>query len=661
MNRQETPEPMAKLVMITPESKLKPVIRALHALGALHIEEHKKSETMDIGSPMKESEQISSLLVRIRSLQSSLALSLKPGRDLGGDFGREQKADLHRNLGRSDKIQSAKQSSSQQPGKDAFSASRIREMESFYGKLDKQLSILQAESDTLKQAVSQLSLELKNLKEIDALGIDIPFFSGFSSLSSFVGTVKAAEGLPEKLADAISQVTADFSLRIANHEQPLVAVFVRKDAERGVAGILAEFDFKPMAVPVLGKGETLKQAIKDKARELDLAQKGVKETLLEISQIAHRQSKRMLQDEAVLSAEIERQEAPLRFGRTDFAYVVTGWIPEKDCKSSMKEIRKAAAGKIFIEASEPGHHDKVPVKLHNSPGTRPFEFFLNLYSLPSYGEKDPTKIISILFPILFGFMLGDVGYGIVTLALSYYLKKKFGDQQLFGIIKYASISSIFFGILFGEYFGFEEFGHFEFWHILSRAHDLTELGIIAIAIGFVHLNIGLGLGFSNVLRHHGLKMAIFEKGSWWVLQAGAALIGLYLAKLLPTISLYAGISLILAFAVMIVKGEGIKGLVEMPAIFSNMLSYARLMAIGVSSVELAIVINEQSLEMFHKGAAGVIGGILVLLVGHSINLGLGLLGSFLHSLRLHYVEFFSKFFTGGGMRYQPFGKKEGSD
>ena len=109
---------------------------------------------------------------------------------------------------------------------------------------------------------------------------------------------------------------------------------------------------------------------------------------------------------------------------------------------------------------------------------------------------------------------------------------------------------------------------------------------------------------------------------------------------------------------MLLKGEGVKGLMELPSIFTNILSYARLMAIGLSSVVLAVIINDSAKEFFHKGGIFILIGMLILVIGHIINIMLGLLGSFLHSLRLHYVEFFSKFFHGGAKKYQPFGMKE---
>lgn len=184
---------------------------------------------------------------------------------------------------------------------------------------------------------------------------------------------------------------------------------------------------------------------------------------------------------------------------------------------------------------------------------------------------------------------------------------------------------------------------------------------IAIAIGILHVNLGLVLGMINEAEHS-LKDAIIDKGSWILLQIGlllcaasfGLLTGIPLLKYVPGDIVLSAVILGLALSGILVSAGGI-GILEILSLCSNILSYARLFVIGLASVYLAVVINEQSIGLFAKGGLWLVLGVAILIIGHAINLALGLFGSFLHSLRLHYVEFFTKFYKGGGTHYEPFG------
>src|SRR3989338_7160324 len=228
---------------------------------------------------------------------------------------------------------------------------------------------------------------------------------------------------------------------------------------------------------------------------------------------------------------------------------------------------------------------------------------------------------------------------------------------LFNVLMLSSAASIFFGFIYGEFFGLEEIGRFHIPNLISRSHGIFELMYIAIAIGVIHVNWGLAAGFVNVLKAHGIKHAIFEKASWFVLEIGVALLALPYTGVIAIPPLIGWI-FFAASAAMLYKGEGVRALIEIPTILTNSLSYLRLMAIGLSSVPIAVVVNEMAEGFFHEGGLLIFAGILILLIGHVLNIILGLFGSFLHSLRLHYVEFFSKFFEGGAEKYKPFGAKE---
>ena len=251
----------------------------------------------------------------------------------------------------------------------------------------------------------------------------------------------------------------------------------------------------------------------------------------------------------------------------------------------------------------------------------------------------------------------------------------------------ASITSIAFGMVFGEYFGFEEVSPaignalgihperiimhgeteliYPIPHLFSRSRGINDLLSIAVLFGIVHILIGLVIGFINIYRTHGLKHAILEKAGWflvmpiflWLLVFFLKVITGFVAEMLKLIipPILPTIIIAIIGIIIIYLGEGIKGVIELPAMISNILSYGRLMAVGLASLSLALVINDLAGKMFASGPVGIFAGILILVLGHTINIALGILSPFLHALRLHYVEFFTKFFQGGGKKFKSFG------
>jgi V/A-type H+-transporting ATPase subunit I len=311
---------------------------------------------------------------------------------------------------------------------------------------------------------------------------------------------------------------------------------------------------------------------------------------------------------------------------------------------------------------------------------------MDIYARPRYSEIDPTLMVAIVFPIFFGMILGDVGYGAVLLALSLGLRKFLkGDEgrMLLKVLSYASISSIIFGIIYSEFFGFalpwpalifsrhlniggEAGGH---------GPQVAELMIVAIWIGILHITLGRILGIVNARRlyhgRHATKAAIANAG-WLGTMWGILILiwSFYAIPMMPDLTGFpvaVAVGVVLAVAGIIgIAQENPLEIVELPTIISHVLSYARLVAVGLSSVAIAMVINFIAIGMMIQpqleaitpvGVIIIIVGILVLLVGHVLNTALGLLGGGLHSIRLHYVEFFTKFYKGGGKKYNPFGMK----
>jgi V/A-type H+-transporting ATPase subunit I len=308
---------------------------------------------------------------------------------------------------------------------------------------------------------------------------------------------------------------------------------------------------------------------------------------------------------------------------------------------------------------------------------------------------------------MFGMILGDIGYGIMSLLLLVILKKKFrteGWQQLINIVMIASVWSIIFGIFFGEIFGplglwgriMGQLSETELEHVKSiglyfgegiygSLGRLGPLGIFpmdrlatnavllligtSIFIGVIHCSVGSILGILTELNYGEKKHAYFERLPVMLFQVffSIALLGLVMGQM---IMVYIGVVIVVVSIVMMVMGpEGAMGLAHVPSYVSNLISYLRLLAIGLASVGLAYAANQLAfyviMPMLSGGATNsaefsipaIIVGIAVLFVVHFINFLLGILSPFMHPLRLHYVEMFTKFYSahGGGVEYSPFG------
>jgi len=640
------------------------VITKLYDLGVYHIVDHKKTVEVDIGGPLAHSEKLAEILVKLRAVMSQLGITEYNG----------QKA----------------------------SPKPLTEKDYYeLGKKSKQLyldvvGILDMIKQT-KEDIKRTAEKLTVAELFQKLKIEPWMIQESKLLCTFIGT------LPEgKSLQGLEKITPHYELvKVKAKAGQVIALFAKREARDAIQALLQKEGFQELPIdPSLHgnkaentrKTDTLIQEFQKSIQSLStkLAQA---ETRLELLRRQHKEF--LVSNEAMLREEAKKAEAPLLFGETKRAFTITGWIPAKDVQKVQKELQSVTNNSIYIEESIPDQHDSVPVKLKNALLVKPYEFFLQLYDLPNYKEIDPTMLMFITFPLFFGFMLGDAGYGIVTLLLFLFLRKKFPTMKaLLNIMVFAAVISILFGFAFGEYFGFEHISsengnalcrttgiclpmheiesHGElhriadFPRLLNRAHGHINLGgmeilavlVIGAIVGVIHLNLAFLLGFYNVWRTHGFLHAIEEKLSWILLETGIVLTVLSMTNKIaipPLVGwLILGISIFLIY-----KGEGVQGLVELPSIFSNILSYMRLGAVGLASVGLAVVVNENlTIPYIQKGGIFAVIGIFSFLFGHIINIGLGILGPFLHSLRLHYVEFFSKFYKGGGIAYSPFGRNQ---
>jgi V/A-type H+/Na+-transporting ATPase subunit I len=608
------PEQMDRVVIVAPSDHLKQTIEILYKHKILHIIEHHK-DRIDIGTPLLGSSQLADLLVKVRSMIHSLAIereTVEPV-ELSGDV--KQRVNT----------------------------------------INEHVMSALVKQKQLDDKLVAFKTEKERYNNLRWLHLDPAKLHSSAHLTLFFGTLKNTDGIEQTL----HHITRTLYLE----KQPAgkgILLLIEKEKAAAAKQALDERGFAAIDTEhIIALDKPLEAHLTLLESNIDAIRKESIVVQNQLHAFAAEHDAFLVSAEIFLATEAKKAQAPLRFGVTKNSFLVHGWVPSSTVNALKKDLETHLHNQIHFE-HHAAHHDDAPVKLNNSFAVAPFEALLNLYTLPKYHEIDPSTFLFLSFPIFFGFMLGDIGYGITLLILFLIMRATAKGpmmKSMASILIMSAVSTVIFGIVFGEFFGAEHIGSFELHPLIHRTHDMTTLLGVAVAVGVIHITIGLLIGFVNEYHHHGLWKAFCAKISWLILLSAAGLLAAGYVFHLPTI--IAGYALGIASIALIYLGEGVKGLIELPAIFSNIMSYARLMALGVASAALAVVVNEMAGGLFAAGGiVNIALAVFILLVGHAINLLLGIIGPFLHSLRLHYVEFFSKFYEGGGKPYKPFGVDE---
>ncbi|MEM2934267.1 MAG: V-type ATP synthase subunit I [Methanocellales archaeon] len=648
------PLEMSKVIIIGSTKLLDQTIGTLHDLNVLHITDFREETDpyFKIGKPLEKASYTSEKLLKLRSISNYLGISEVPVEQ------RLKVEELARNL-------------------------------------DKQLTEIDSKVSELLEKRNKIESELKDLAakeaEIEPFGVlplEFQLYRGYVNIAVYAGLVRV------DIEPKVQEITKEYELFTGSYEgQRMIALFVPKQFEAKIAEVLVGAGFQEIPIPEYeGLPEKILNECRQKGEAL-LAEKTKIEE--EIVKFKEQYATFILASEEYLSIETQKAEAPLRFATTANSFIIDGWIPTEKFELLQSNIQKATDGRVYVQKLEiyekiheeheehaPTAPADIPVEYKNPKVARPLQLLCDLFSRPTYEEIDPTGIIFITYPLLFGIILGDIAYGAMILAMGAFLKLKSKEEwlQWLGTIGiYAGVFSIIMGVVYAEIFGpnFDPItshgaihvGGFVWHAIIDRAEGegIKMLLGVTILVGVVHLIIGLSSGFKNEIKHHGFKKAFLEKISWIVLLVGGVMAGLKAVPAMiekhpmPTsdpVFLAGGVIAIVG-VIMIVLGEGGMGLVHIPGIMSNCLSYTRLCAVGLSSVFIAYATNMMAIDMCIKAHPGdivfLILGLFTFISMHALNALLGILAPGLHALRLHYVEFFTKFYKGGGKKYSPFG------
>jgi V/A-type H+-transporting ATPase subunit I len=373
-------------------------------------------------------------------------------------------------------------------------------------------------------------------------------------------------------------------------------------------------------------------------------------------------SERLLTWRCLAQAELDGYQVLSRFGETERTFVLAGWVPQHDLQRVQTCFREAFQDRLLVQElpMSAALEARAPVLLDNPTLVHPFESLVKMMAVPRYNRSDPTFLTAIFLPIFFGLMLGDIGYGAIILLACLALLRcwRSGFQRdLLRILAAGAGWAVMFGILFGELFGTlgEQAGLHPIWMARDRAEDVFGLLLMTVAIGAGHVTLGLLLGVWQAVKDRS-RTHLLERSGMLLGLCGLFLLVAVLQNFLPQGFMTPALAAVVVGIILLSASLGwigiLMGPIEFIGLIGNVLSYLRIAAIGLASVYLAKVANEMA------GMVGsvVVGLILAILI-HALNLVLGVFSPAIHSLRLHYVEFYRKFYEGGGRPYEPFQRR----
>lgn len=499
-------------------------------------------------------------------------------------------------------------------------------------------------------------------------------YSGTQNTEIILGTFPAQTAI-STIQEALGELLCGVEIVSQDEGAVYASIFAHRSQSDEVQRRLTELGF--LRVSFKGVDTTPKKAIMALHEKKDALEAELKE----LEESLHGYAE--LIGDIELLWDIERTnltivESSQQMARTEKCVVLSGWVPgqyEERVGAALDDFGCAYDIRSALEGEEP------PVHLSNNGFASNFEWVVGMYSYPKYGSFDPTMIMSIFYFFIFGLMFADVGYGLLLtlggLLIPRLIDLSPGMKRSFYMFGYCGISSMIMGVLFGGWFGdlpyaimknfmgianAEEVVPFFNGVLFNPVKDPMAFLIFSLGVGAVHLIAGMVVKFVILCREGKVLDAIFDIGSWFIIFAGVAVFAL-VGALAGGIVCGVGALMII---VMHGRGEknifmrfakGLLGLYDITSYASDLLSYSRILALGLAAAVIAQVINLIG-TMVGPSVGGFIALVLAFLIGHTLNLAINILGSFVHTSRLQYLEFFNKFYEDGGKQFEAIAPSE---
>ena len=560
-------------------------------------------------------------------------------------------------------------------------ADSISDLEPLQSAVDRIEAEVKQVSDQLaaeKKNQEQLESQLHQLEPIADANANVGALRNSTYMHSVLGILPAEN--VSRLETSLSRVPHAFFTLREDPKKPVVWILGPRSNADVIDRAVKSAYLNPLTLPEEFEGtpaeitQSLRKAIeasKQKISEFNVALAKLAET--------HKQELYSLLWDVHVTRMIA--DAIARFGQLRHTYVVVGWVPSAVFESLIQRLKQASK-EILVEARqiEPaGHHANVPVSLRNPGALQPFELLVNTYARPRYEEIDPTVLVAVTFPLLYGAMFGDVGHGLVLAAIGWFLSRR---STLGGLLVACGLSGMIFGFIYGSVFGFEEV----LPHLIKPSESILEILGIAIATGMVLINVGILLNLYNAIRARDWGRFFFDSNglAGWILYLSFLVIfiqgvGTLILKttIFPSfVMTIAGILMVITALIAVVFSHplqhwmetghfeiegskvifGVQSFFELLekfiSMFSNTLSYVRVGAFAIVHAGFTGAVFIIA-KLVGGGAEAGFGYWTVVVLGNLFVIGLEGFIVTIQTMRLHYYEFFSKFFQGGGSPYEP--------
>lgn len=633
---------MSKLTLLGMEDQRKQVLDSLMDIGAVEISVIDADEYGDLADHPSVQSDISGIDVKITDTRTALASLDKYCPQKKGLFQSRRevfKSELTNVLKNKDNIRD--------------SVSEIREQED-------RLIQLKNEENRISNLHSSL---------LTWSGYPLPLeITGTYKTIFLPGTIPATVQLSQ-LEDELNNNAPYSEMEVihSDKEQHYIFVVYHHEMEQDCLSCLKAFGFNKVTFP--GLTGTINENIDNlQIRLKEISDEREKAIELISGRSKDRESLEAFYDS--LAIEHARTTAAGNVMETKKAFLIEGWIPEKIALKSKEWLESKYT--VSIEITEPDEGEEFPVFLVNKGIAEAGEPVSNMYSLPNSREIDPNSVMSPFFVMFFGLMLSDGGYGVILAIIAGFVLWKFkledGTRKFMKLIFYCGISTIFWGLMFGGWFGIEALAKYGVW--LNPIEEPELFLSWSLLFGVIHMYAGFALKAANLIRDKKYLDALLDVGFVYIFYTGFILVLLPYVPKIDTIAaaplVDAGIYVFAIGAVLMLLTQGrsrknifgkitggLSSLYGVVGFMSDILSYSRLLALGLATGIIASIVNQMSMMFDFPLVLKMLLAVVILLIGHTINLAINALGAYVHSCRLQYLEFFGKFFTGGGKPFRP--------